>query len=89
MKPALHLIWSPLMYSIVGLLIAREIARIAPTESEFQLFVLIAMPAAGLFIGWFIAYLATPIKMRPDTTITSEALVGSQTGGKAAGLPTE
>ena len=63
------------------------ICHFAPTETgfdrEFERFILISMPTAGLFIGWFIAYLATPIKMRPDTTFISNALATGDTSLKA------
>ncbi|WP_010582040.1 hypothetical protein [Schlesneria paludicola] len=89
MKPALHFIWSPLLFSITGFMVAREIALISPSDPEFQRFVLLMMPASGLFIGWFIVYLATPVKMRPDTTFISGSFAKGETGVNAAVSPSE
>jgi hypothetical protein len=83
MKPALHLIWSPILFSITGFVIACGINQVAPTPTgnapEFERFVLTSMPAAGLFIGWFIAYVATPTAMRPETTFITDALAAADT----------
>ncbi len=34
----------------------------------------IAMPAVGVVVGWFIAYVATPVLTRPDTTFITDAI---------------
>lgn len=78
MKPALHFIWSPLAFSITGFGMACGIVHVVPEDKDFHRFVFFAMPAVGLFIGLFLAYLATPLETRPDTTFISDAIAGTK-----------
>jgi len=84
MKPVLHFIWSPFLFSLLGFLMACKIVdimRIEPlqrVDRTVNLLLLVVMPAVGLVVGWVLAYLATPIPF-----ITAETGEGPNSRARA------
>ena len=66
MKSLFLAIWPAALFAMIGLLAAFGIAIFAPTpptqRPDFERTMFVVLPLCGAALGWFIGFLATPVR---------------------------